>query len=735
MQKIILKIGGMSCSACSSGLEKYFRKQQGVVSANVNLVLQQAVIEYEDFLTVKDLERFVTEAGFDSLGVFEEKKEFENHGPNGKLCILFGILAFCVFYIAMAPMFSLPEFFLWNREQYPIRYAILLFVLTLPFLFYGKDIFQSGIKNFIHKTPNMDTLVSLGVAASFSYSIYQMILLLGGDQMSVHSLYLESCCMIIFFVKLGRYIDSKNQEKTKEALKELVQITPNTALLKVGEKEKEVTIDEVQKNDILIAKPGMKIAVDGKIVSGSTHLEEAFITGESTPIKKQENDKVIAGSMNIDGYITYQAEKIGKDSTISEIVRLVVEASSTKAPIQKIADQVSGYFVPGVLFLAIITFLFSLFFGSSMQESLLSFVSILVVACPCALGLATPLAIVVSEGLCAKNGILVKSSETLEKATKIDTIVFDKTGTLTYGNLRISKIYHQKSYRLEEFLKIGMSLEAKSTHPISKAFLQEKEKRHIALEEVTNFQNLEGIGLTGTINKETYWLGNAKLFSQFKLKNPYEKEEKMLTEQGNSIIYIMTKKEVLGLIGVTDMVREEAKTCIQKLKQMKKEIIMLTGDNENTAKRIAREVGIEKVISNVLPQEKTKQIQKLLANHQHVMMVGDGINDAPSLASSDIGVSFHSGTDIAADSADIILIHDRLEKIPAFLKISQKTFHIIKENLFWAFFYNSCMIPVAMGLFKPFSIQLNPMLASFAMMFSSLTVVLNSLRIKNWKEK
>ena len=679
MKKIILKIGDMSCSACSSGLEKYLNKQDGIISANVNLVLANAMIEYEDNLEIKDLERFVKEAGFKSLGIY--KGEEEEKKVSKTPLIVFGILALLILYISMSHMLYLPSIPFLNMEKYPINYSLFLFILTIPFLIYGFDIFKSGIKNLIHRTPNMDTLVSLGVASSFIFSLFNMIMVLLGNKMYVENLYFESCAIIIYFIKLGRYIDKISKSKTKEALKELVQITPSMALLKVNNKEKEVSIDEVKKNDILICKPGMKIAVDGVITSGKSYIDESFITGESIPVKKTIDDKVVAGSINVDGYIEYKAQKIGKNSTISEIVRLVVEATSTKAPIQRIADKVSSYFVPSVMLIAFITFILYLIFNSSFNEAIISFVTVLVVACPCALGLATPLAIVISEGVCAKNGILVKSSETLENANKVDTIVFDKTGTLTYGNLKISKIYNYSNYSDEELIKKIASIETKSTHPIKNAFINYIEERNIKLDEISNFKNISGIGLEANIVKNKIYIGNNKLFKKLKIDNAYTNDEKKLSNLGNSIVYVIENKNVLGLIGVKDIIRDNAKDTIKYLKKLDKKIIMLTGDNENTANIIAQSIGIKDVISNVMPQEKVKVIKNLIKDGNNVMMVGDGINDAPSLVSADIGVSMNSGTDIAADSSDVILMNDDLEKIISLISISKKTISKTKSIL------------------------------------------------------
>ena len=473
----------------------------------------------------------------------------------------------------------------------------------------------------------------------------------------------------------------------------------------------------------------MKVAVDGVIVNGETHLDEAFITGESIPSKKSKNDKVIAGSINIDGYIEYKAERIGPDSTISEIVRLVVESTNTKAPIQKLADKVSGVFVPSIFVIAILTLIVYLIIGKSFNDSIISFVTVLVVACPCALGLATPLAIVVSDGRSAKEGILIKTSEILEHANKVDTIVFDKTGTLTYGTLRISKINNYSKYKDNELLKIVAGLENNSIHPIASAFKEYYDSKI----KVDKFNNISGIGVSGVINKKEIYIGNSKLFKKLNITNDKGIDEKELLENGNSIIYVIENKKIIALIGVKDIIRDNAKNVIKELKNLRKEVIMLSGDNKMAAGIIAKELGIDKVIANVLPKEKTKVIKELINHNQKVMMVGDGINDAPSLASATIGVSINGGTDIAGDSADVILMQDDLSKIVTLLNISKKTIRIIKENLFWAFIYNILMIPLAIGLLKPLGLSITPMIASISMTISSLCVVFNSLRLRSNK--
>lgn len=734
MKKIILSIDGMTCSACSNGLEKYLLKQDGIINASVNLVMSNALIEYDESkLNQKNIEEFVKKAGFKSLGLYTDIKTKNNAKNNNILFIIFLILAIVLMYVSMGHMVGLPTFEFLNMHTHPISYAIALLLLTIPFIIYGFDIIKSGFKNLIHKAPNMDTLVAIGVLSSLLYSIYNMYMLIRGNSSYVEHLYFESAAIVIFFIKLGRYIDGVSKDKTKEAIQKLVQITPKDATIKVEGKEKRVTIDEINKGDIVISKPGERISVDGEIIVGKTHLDESFITGESKPIVRTIGDKVIAGSINYDGYIEYKAERIGRDSTISEIVKLVIEATNTKAPIAKIADKVSGYFVPAVIVIAFITFLVYLILGLGFASAINTFVTILVVACPCSLGLATPLAIVISEGVCATNGILVKKSETLENASKINTIVFDKTGTLTYGTLKIAEILNYSNLSNNELIQLAGSLEAKSTHPISKAFIEYLETNKIKLLNVEKFEDISGYGITGIINDNTILVGNSKLLDKNNIENNYKEQEGILAEKGNSIIYIVKNSEILGIIGVNDIIRENAKEIVSTLKHTDIDVIMLTGDNEKTAKSIADILEIKNVIANVTPSEKTKIIKDLKEEGKIVMMCGDGINDSPALALSDIGVSVNSGTDIARDSSDVILTKNDLSSIINLINISKKTIKNIRQNLFWAFFYNTLMIPIAMGVLSPFGIAINPMIASLAMVLSSFTVILNALRLKRIK--
>ena len=731
MKKVLLKIDGMTCSACSSGLEKYLNKQDGIKIATVNLVLNNANIEYDDKkLTLEQVEKFVEKAGFASLGIDNFEKEEKKKSNEKYKLIWISIISIVILYISMSHMVGLPVIQFLNMMTHPINYAISLLVLTTIILFFGKDIIKNGYKNLIHKTPNMDTLVMIGVLASYIYSIYGTIRILQGHTMYVEKLYYESAAIVIFFIKIGKFVENKNKDKTKEALQELMTITPNNATILRKGKEEVVTLDEIQKGDIVICKPGEKIAVDGEIVEGITHINEAFITGESKPAKKEVGSKVIAGSINYEGTIKYKAEKIGKESTVSEIVRLVANATSTKAPIAKIADKISGYFVPVVLVISVIAFLIWLISSKDITLAINIFVSILVVACPCSLGLATPLAIVIASGNASRKGILVKTSEALENFHKAKTICFDKTGTLTKGILSISKIYNYSDLEEKELLKNIASIEKKSEHPIARAIVNKADEEKIELEELKEFKAIAGFGVEATMqNDDKYLIGNRKLMTENGVIIPNEQDEQQLVNDGNSILFVSLNNKLVALIGVKDILKDNIENVIKELKDKNINVVMLTGDNEKTAEIVAKQIGIDKVVSNVTPKEKAEKIKEFKKDGI-VIMCGDGINDSISLVTADIGVSISSGTDIAMDSASVILMNDNIEKINELIDISTKTIRNIKQNLFWAFFYNICMIPIACGILEPIGIEMNPMVAAFAMTISSLTVVLNALRLK-----
>lgn len=729
MKKVLLKIGGMTCSACSSGLEKYLNKQDGVIRANVNLVMNNASIEYDDKkLSLKDIEKFVDKAGFESLGIDNLKKEERKKSGEKINLILTSIFSIAILYVSMAHMIGLPDIPFLSMMEHPLNYAVSLLVLTTVVLGLGYNILKNGIKNLIHGTPNMDTLVTIGVFASFIYSVYETVQIFLGDTSFVHSLYYESAAIVIFFIRIGKYVEGINTDKTKEAIQELMTITPNSAVVERYGKEITVTLDEIEKDDIVICKPGEKVAVDGTVVDGISHINESFITGESMPVKVEVGSKVIAGSINYEGVIKYKAEKIGRESTVSEIVRMVVEATNTKAPISKLADKVSSVFVPIVIAIAIITFFVWLIIGKNFAVALNYFVTVLVVACPCSLGLATPLAIVIASGVCSQKGILVKNSESLENAHKVKTIIFDKTGTLTRGTLSFSKMYNYSELSDDDILKIIVGVEKKSEHPIAKAIVEEAEKRKIDFKDVKEFKAISGQGVFAVVENYDVLIGNKRLMDANNI-SVHESDFDELVNDGNSILYVSLNNKVVALIGVKDVVKENVSEVISSLKKKNINVVMLTGDNEVTAKKIAEIVGIEIVVANVMPSQKAEYVEKFKKDGL-VMMCGDGINDSVSLVKADIGVSVSSGTDIAMDSAQVVIMNDNLDRINDLISISSKTIRNISGNLFWAFFYNICMIPIAMGVFVGLGVSMNPMLAALAMVFSSLFVVLNALRLR-----
>ena len=745
MKKVLLKIDGMTCSACSSGLEKYLNKQDGIINATVNLVMNNASVEYDEKkLDLPQIEKFVQKAGFESLGIDNLQREEKKKSREKYKLWGFTIIAILTLYIAMGHMIGIPEIPFLSMHGSPINYTIALLILSVVAIVLGWDILKNGYKNLIHKTANMDTLVGLGVLSSFIYSIYGTYMIFKGHHEYVENLYYESAVIILFFIHIGRYVEARNKDKTKEAIQSLMMITPNKATVLKNGKEIQVTLDEIHKGDIVVCKPGEKIAVDGEIVDGVTHIDESFVTGESMPSKKEVGSKVIAGSINYEGAIKYKAEKIGKESTVSEIVRMVVEATNTKAPIAKIADKISGYFVPAIIVIAILSAIIWLIIGQTPAFAINVFITVLVVACPCSLGLATPLAIVVSSGVASKEGILIKNSESLENAHKVKTVVFDKTGTLTKGKLSVSKMFNYKEEAIanipvdtdEDVIRIVASIENKSEHPIARGIVNFAKEQNIELEEVENFKNIAGYGVSAEYSNNKYLIGNSKLMKENSVNiNAAIKDEEELEKDGNSILFVAesiqeeNKFKLIALFGVKDIIKDSAADVVEKLQEHNTNVVMLTGDNEKTAKAIANQIGIKQVIANVLPKEKAEKIKELKENGL-VMMCGDGINDSVSLVTADIGVAVGSGTDIAMDSSDVVLIQDDLEKISELMKISKRTIRNIKQNLFWAFFYNICMLPIAMGVFSFWGLTMNPMFASLAMTLSSITVTINSLRLR-----
>ena len=716
MKNIILNVGGMTCSGCSAGLEKYLNKQDGIFSASVNLVLATVKIEYdENLLDVNKLNKFIEESGFTSYG---EEYNKNKRKPERFVLLIYTVLTILLMYISMGNMFKIKMPNIIDMHSNPIIYAVSLAVITFLYFIYGFDIIKSGIKNLVNKMPNMDSLIMIGVIVNYLYSLFNMILVFRGDMNGLHHLYFEASAMTILFVKIGRFIDKNNRIKATDAVKGLVSVTPKNAVKLVDGEEKTVTINEISKGDIIVCRPGEKIAVDGIVRKGRTNINEALITGESKPVHKEIGDEVIAGSINCNGYIEYEAVRIGRETNISNIVKMVVEATNSKTEIQKFVDKVSGIFVPAIFIIAVLASILNFVIIRDISIAVNVFVTVLVVACPCALGIATPLAMVVSIGKLSKNGIFIKSSESLEILKGIKNIVFDKTGTLTNGKFSVV----DKNIS-DENMQILQSIEFNSKHPIAQSICEYSDFNKI---EVTNFREIEGYGVQADIGNSTYYVGSSKFVKEQCINNIYCNDEEKFLSNGYTIVYLFNNDGVLGIVGLADTVKDGVKELIQELKNMNKNIYMLTGDNEAAAKIIANEIGIDNVESNLTPKQKLVYVSNMNDDTNSVMMVGDGINDSPSLKSAAIGVSVEGGSDVSADSSDIILMNSNIGIISLLLKVGKKTNRIIKQNLFWAVFYNCLMIVIATGLLP---IHINPMIASMAMMMSSLMVVFNSLRL------
>ena len=716
MKNIILNVGGMTCSGCSAGLEKYLNKQDGIFSASVNLVLATVKIEYdENLLDVNKLNKFIEEAGFTSYG---EEYNKNKRKPERFVLLIYAVLTILLMYISMGNMFKIKMPNIIDMHSNPIIYAVSLAVITFLYFIYGFDIIKSGIKNLVNKMPNMDSLIMIGVIVNYLYSLFNMILVFKCDMNGLHHLYFEASAMTILFVKIGRFIDKNNRIKATDAVRGLVSVTPKKAVKLVDGEEKTVTINEISKGDIIVCRPGEKIAVDGVVRKGRTNINEALITGESKPVHKEIGNEVIAGSINCNGYIEYEAVRIGRETNISNIVKMVVEATNSKTEIQKFVDKVSGIFVPVIFILAVLASILNFIVIRDISIAVNVFVTVLVVACPCALGIATPLAMVVSIGKLSKNGIFIKSSESLEILKGIKNIVFDKTGTLTNGKFSVV----DKNIS-DENMQILQSIEFNSKHPIAQSICEYSDFNKM---EVTNFREIEGYGVQADIGNSTYYVGSSKFVKEQCINNIYCNDEEKFLSNGYTIVYLFNNDGVLGIVGLADTVKDGVKELIQELKNMNKNIYMLTGDNEAAAKIIANEIGIDNVESNLTPKQKLVYVSNMNDDTNSVMMVGDGINDSPSLKSAAIGVSVEGGSDVSADSSDIILMNSNIGIISLLLKVGKKTNRIIKQNLFWAVFYNCLMIVVATGLLP---IHINPMIASMAMMMSSLMVVFNSLRL------
>lgn len=737
-------VTGMSCAACSTRVEKAVGNVKGVTNVSVSLLTNSMSVE--GTASIQDIIQAVEKAGYGASPKTQFKETTAHDELEDKETPLlkrrFGIsLIFLtvLMYISMGHKmwgWPLPEAFASNM----IALALTEMLLTIVIMVINQKFFISGFKGLIHKSPNMDTLVALGASAAFIYSTYDLYAMtaavMAGNMMQahhyMHDLYFESAGMILTLITLGKTLEAYSKGKTKDALRGLMELAPQTAtLLKDGE-EVTVPIEQVQKGDVFTVRAGESIPVDGIILKGHASVNEASLTGESIPVDKKEGDLISAATINQDGYIVCEARRVGEDTTLSQIIQLVSDAAATKAPIAKIADKVSGIFVPCVIAIAFVSLVAWLFVGQSVGYALARAISVLVISCPCALGLATPVAIMVGNGKGAKNGILFKNAVSLEETGKIDIVVLDKTGTITKGEPTVTDIITNDGITEEELLKTAIALESRSEHPLARAILAYGEQEKYEVPEIEAFKAVAGNGLTGNLDGQIVAGGKAEFIKEMGIiPATLQAKAEALAEEGKTPLYFMKNNQVLGCIAVADVIKEESPQAIAELKGMGLHVVMLTGDHEKTAKAIGKQAGVDEVIANVLPQEKEQHVRRL-KEFGKVMMVGDGINDAPALTRADIGVAIGAGTDVAMEAADVVLMKSSLMDIPAAIRLSRATLTNIRENLFWAFFYNTIGIPLAAGIFIPiFGWQLNPMFGAAAMGLSSFCVVSNALRL-NW---
>lgn len=740
----IFKIQGMSCAACAKSIERVTSRLEGVSNASVNLATEKLNIEFDEALvSVERIVSAVEKAGFKAI---EEKEENLDEGEDDilkeaqrenlkKRFIISAIFAIPLLYISMGFMLGMPVPEFINPKENPFNFAAIQLILTLPIVVLGRKFYTVGINSLIKRNPNMDSLIAIGTSAAFIYGIYATFKIYRGEIHYVHNLYFESAAVIITLITLGKYLESVSKGKTSEAIKKLIELSPKTARIIVNSEEKEIPVEEVALGDIVIVRPGEKMPVDGEVVEGHTSVDESMLTGESIPVEKNLGDMVFAASLNKNGAIRYKATKVGKDTAISQIIRLVEEAQGSKAPIARLADIISGYFVPIVMVLAVISSLAWYISGESGIFSLTIFIAVLVIACPCALGLATPTAIMVGTGKGAENGVLIKSGEALETAHKINTIVFDKTGTITEGKPKVTDIISFLEFTEEQILQLAASAENNSEHPLGEAIVNEASDKGLEIKTIEKFKAISGKGIEVEIEGKHILLGNEKLMDENGVDVRLHIEAvTSLAKEGKTPMYIAIDNEFSGIIAVADVIKVSSKVAIEKLKSMGLEVVMITGDNKETANAIAKQVNIDTVLSEVLPGDKANKIKALQKENKLVAMVGDGINDAPALAQSDVGIAIGTGTDVAIESADIVLMRSDLIDVIAALQLSKSTIRNIKQNLFWAFAYNIVGIPIAMGVLHIFGGPLlNPMIAGAAMSLSSVSVVTNALRLRNFK--
>lgn len=750
---------GMTCASCQAHVEKDVSKVEGVQNVNVNLLANNMVVEYdENVVNEQVIIDAVRKGGYDASlpslksEVKEDKassladKEIQELRKRVVISFIFLIP---LLYIAMGPMIGIPipNFIYGSNEteimKNSITFGLLQFLLTLPVMIVNKNYYITGFKRLFKRSPNMDSLIAIGTSAAVAYSIFALFMIghgLGNMDMDLvmryhMSLYFEAGATVLALVTFGKYLETKAKRKTSSAIEKLMDLAPKTALKVVGDDVVETLIEEIQVGDILLVKPGMSVPLDGVIIEGSSSIDQAAITGESVPVEKTVGDKVIGATINKFGSFKFRVEQVKEDTVLAKIVALVEEASSSKAPISKLVDKISGVFVPIVIAISLISFIVWVIAGQSFEFALANAIAVLVISCPCALGLATPVAIMVATGKGAENGILIKSAESLEIAHQVKTVVLDKTGTITEGNMKVSDIIPLNDFNKERLMQIAMSLEQYSEHPLAKAIMEKGKELNIDTIKMDRFTSLTGFGIKAELDGVTYFGGNEKLIEENKI-NPSEYQEVItkLSKVGKTPLYFASSEKIFGIIAVKDMIKVNSKKAIDKFKEMGIEVIMLTGDNKITAEAIKNELGLDKAIAEVLPDDKERIIKEIQESGHKVAMIGDGINDAPALVRADVGIAIGAGTDIAIESADIILVRNDLLDAVSSIKLSHKTINNIKMNLFWAFIYNVIGIPIAAGVFYPmFGLTLNPMFGALAMSLSSVSVVLNALRLRFFK--
>lgn len=751
-------VQGMTCSACSGHVEKSVKKLDGVSDVAVNLLNNSMNVKYDqEKVTEQDIIKAVQNGGYhaqlqqSTQGVGSRKASTQEDTTSQEVTemkrrlIISFIFSIPLFYISMGHMFGWPFLEGFHGAENALIFAFTQFLLAIPVVLVNNKYYKVGFKALMKNASNMDTLIAIGSSAALVYGVFAIYKIgygLGHGDLEMVShysmdLYFESAAIILTLITLGKFLETRAKGKTSEAIKKLMDLAPKTALVVRDGAEQEIPVEEVVEGDLIIVKPGQSIPVDGVIVEGSSSVDESMLTGESMPVEKQVKDKVIGASINKSGYFKFKALHVGEDTTLSQIIKLVEDASGSKAPIAKMADKISGIFVPTVIAIAVVAIIVWLFLGYSFEFALSIGISVLVISCPCALGLATPTAIMVATGKGAENGILIKSAEALEVLHKVNTIVLDKTGTITEGKPKVTDIITVGTMSEDEFLAIAASAEKKSEHPLAEAIVLEAENRGLNLHEVSHFEAIAGHGLEAIVNGQRLYIGNIKLMKDKSIPcEAYETKSNGFADEGKTPLYFATEGQLLGMIAVADTIKPTSKAAIRALEQMGIEVVMLTGDNKKTAEAIRKQLNLTRAIAEVLPQDKEKEVRRIQEEGKIVAMVGDGINDAPALARADVGVAIGAGTDVAIESADIVLMKSDLLDAASAVQLSKATIKNIKQNLFWAFFYNVVGIPLAAGLlYGVLGWKLNPMFAAAAMSLSSVTVVTNALRLKLFKPK